>query len=162
MESNHELLSGEADVQKKCKDLLQKHRTRLAGMDSRSLDFLRENNAKAKEAASQMTMADLPKPGMSDAALEARFKSLAQKSQALSQGVDIKKVIIRDAGWNYDRNELGVVTARYKGAYIIYTYNGKTLMKDMSFKQPATGGGSFGDWQYRGIGTETRTITDWK
>ena len=36
------------------------------------------------------------------------------------------------------------------------------MMKDMSFKQPATGGGSFGDWQFRGIGTETRTITDWK
>ena len=43
-----------------------------------------------------------------------------------------------------------------------FTYNGKTYMKEMTFKQPATGGGSFGDWQYRGIGTETRTITDWK
>ena len=80
----------------------------------------------------------------------------------MSKDVDIKKVIIRDAGWNYDRNELGIVTARYKGAYIIYTYNGKTHMKEMSFKQPATGGGSFGDWQFRGVGLDTKTITDWK
>ena len=80
----------------------------------------------------------------------------------MSKEVSIKKVIIRDAGWNYDRNEQGVVTARYKGAYLIYSVGGKTMMKEMSFKQPATGGGAFGSWQYRGIGTETRTITDWK
>lgn len=68
----------------------------------------------------------------------------------MSKEVSIKKVIIRDAGWNYDRNELGVVTARYKGAYLIYSVGGKTMMKEMSFKQPATGGGAFGSWQYRG------------
>ena len=162
MEGNHEYLNGDDNVKKQCGDLLKKHKARLANMDDKSFDLLRENGAKAREAGSQMKMADIPKAGMSDASLEAKFKSLAMKSQALSQGVDIKKVIIRDAGWNYDRNELGVVTARYKGAYLIYSYNGKILMKDMSFKQPATGGGSFGDWQFRGIGTETRTITDWK
>ena len=161
MEGSLELNSGDANAQQ-YKALLQKHRNRLADMDSKSLDLYRENGAKAKEAAGQMKMADIPKAGMSDASLEAKFKALAMKSQALSQGVDIKKVIIRDAGWNYDRNELGVITARYKGAYLIYSYNGKIMMKDMSFKQPATGGGSFGDWQFRGIGTETRTITDWK
>ena len=150
------------DAQKQCEQILQKHRKRLEDMNDKSFDLLRKNGAKAKEAASQITMAEIPKAGMNDAALEAKFKSLAMKSQALTQGVEIKKVIIRDAGWNFDRNELGVVTARYKGTYLIYTYNGKTFLKDMSFKQPALGGGSFGDWQYRGIGTETRTITDWK
>lgn len=162
MERNHERQFGEGSVQRQCNELLEKHRNRLEAMDVKRLDFYRENAVKAREAGSQITMADLPKAGMSDAALEATFKSLAMKSQALSQGVEIKKVIIRDAGWNFDRNALGQVTARYKGAYLIYTYNGKTMLKDMSFKQPALGGGSFGSWQYRGIGTETRTITDWK
>ena len=31
-----------------------------------------------------------------------------------------------------------------------------------SVADSVAGGGSFGDWQFRGIGTETRTITDWK
>ncbi len=162
MEGHPDVIHGDAETQTKCNEILKKHWARLKDMDAKSYDLFRKNNIKAHEEGSKMTMADLPKAGMSDASLEAKFKALAMKSQALSQGVDIKKVIIRDAGWNYDRNELGVITARYKGTYLIYSYNGKIMMKDMSFKQPATGGGSFGDWQFRGIGTETRTITDWK
>ncbi|MBR1538529.1 MAG: hypothetical protein IJ636_03385 [Bacteroidales bacterium] len=162
MAAHPDVSSSDASVRTKAQAAVNKHKAQCEEVQAKKMEFYLANGSAAKEAARAMTMAEIPKPGMSDASLEATFKSLALKSQALSQGVEIKKVIIRDAGWNYDRNELGVITARYKGAYLIYSYNGKIMMKDMSFKQPATGGGSFGSWQYRGIGTETRTITDWK
>ena len=162
MAAHSALSSGDAKEQERCQALAKKHMSQNEEIQAKKMDFYLANGSAAKAAASAMTMAEIPKPGMSDASLEATFKSLAMNSGALSKEVSIKKVIIRDAGWNYDRNELGVVTARYKGAYLIYSVGGKTMMKEMSFKQPATGGGAFGSWQYRGIGTETRTITDWK
>jgi hypothetical protein len=162
MAAHSALSSGDAKEQERCQALAKKHMSQNEEIQAKKMEFYLANGSAAKAAASAMTMAEIPKPGMSDASLEATFKSLAMNSGALSKEVSIKKVIIRDAGWNYDRNELGVVTARYKGAYLIYSVGGKTMMKEMSFKQPATGGGAFGSWQYRGIGTETRTITDWK
>lgn len=142
MAAHSALSSGDAKEQERCQALAKKHMSQNEEIQAKKMEFYLANGSAAKAAASAMTM--------------------AMNSQALSKEVSIKKVIIRDAGWNYDRNELGVVTARYKGAYLIYSVGGKTMMKEMSFKQPATGGGAFGSWQYRGIGTETRTITDWK
>ena len=162
MAAHSALSSGDAKEQERCQALAKKHMSQNEEIQAKKMEFYLANGSAAKEAARAMTMAEIPKPGMSDASLEATFKSLAMNSGALSKEVSIKKVIIRDAGWNYDRNELGDVTARYKGAYLIYSVGGKTMMKEMSFKQPATGSGAFGSWQYRGIGTETRTITDWK
>lgn len=162
MAAHPDVSSSDVSVRTKAQAAVNKHKAQCEEVQAKKMEFYLANGSAAKAAASAMTMAEIPKPGMSDAALEARMKTLAMNSQALSKEVNILKVIIRDAGWNYDRNELGVVTARYKGAYLIYTVGGKTVMKEMSFKQPATGGGSFGDWQYRGIGTETRTITDWR
>ena len=162
MAAHPDLSSSDASVRDKAQAAVNKHKTQCEEVQAKKMEFYLANGSAAKAAASAMTMAEIPKPGMSDASLEATFKSLAMNSGALSKDVSIKKVIIRDAGWNYDRNELGAVTARYKGAYLIYSFGGKTMMKEMSFKQPATGGGSFGSWQYRGVGTETRTITDWK
>ena len=162
MAAHSDLSSSDAAVRTKAQETVKKHKAQCEEVQAKKMEFYLANGSAAKDAARAMTMAEIPKPGMSDASLEATFKSLAVNSGALSKEVSIKKVIIRDAGWNYDRNELGVVTARYKGAYLIYSFDGKTMMKEMSFKQPATGGGSFGSWQYRGIGTETRTITDWR
>lgn len=142
MAAHPDLSSSDDSVRGKAQAAVNKHKTQCEEVQAKKMEFYLANGSAAKAAASAMTM--------------------AMNSQALSKEVSIKKVIIRDAGWNYDRNELGVVTARYKGAYLIYSVGGKTMMKEMSFKQPATGGGSFGSWQYRGIGTETRTITDWK
>lgn len=142
MAAHPDLSSSDDSVRGKAQAAVNKHKTQCEEVQAKKMEFYLANGTAARAAASAMT--------------------LAMNSQALSKEVSIKKVIIRDAGWNYDRNELGVVTARYKGAYLIYSVGGKTMMKEMSFKQPATGGGSFGSWQYRGIGTETRTITDWK
>ena len=152
------LLHMHPDAQNKA-DVIKKHDRQLEDVDYDRNEFYKGNASKAGSAASGMTMAQIPKAGMSDAAMESKLKAAAVTAL---NGANVVKVIIRDAGWNYDKDAGGRVTARWKGTYVIYKEGGKTYMSEVSFKQPATGGGSFGSWTFRGLGMDTRTITDWK
>ena len=140
-------------------EVLKKHDRQLENVDYDRGEFYKSNLSKGGSTASGITMSQIPKPGMSDATMESKLKAAAVTAL---NGADVVKVIIRDAGWNYDKNAQGAVVARWKGTYVIYKEGGKTYMSEVSFKQPATGGGSFGSWTFRGLGMDTKTITDWK
>lgn len=155
---HRDLRLGDEARQAHCKDVVKKHQRQLEDVNAKKDEFYRKNAIEAEEKARQMTKAEIPQPGMTDATMEALFRHLASSPLG---GADVIKVIIRDAGWFYDKNELDIVSARYKGTYVIYQYGGKTYMVDMTFKQPAIGSGKFGNWQFRGLGINTRVITDW-
>jgi len=158
MSDNEFLYSGSSEQQKKRQATVEKHMKQLDEMEESSHNMLRNNYKENKARANQMTMAEIPAPGMRDASMEATFKTLAKNAL---RGSDVIKVIIRDAGWNYDKNALGVTIARWKGTYVIYKENDKTYMIDMSFKQPANGS-SYGSWVFRGLGLNNHLITDYK
>ena len=155
---HRDLLWGDEARQAHCKAIVKKPQRQLEDVEAKKDEFYAKNIEEAERKALQMTKADIPQPGMTDATMEALFRRLAV---APLGGADVIKVIIRDAGWFYDKNELDITSARYKGTYVIYQYQGTTYMVDMTFKQPAIGGGKFGNWQFRGLGMYSRVITDW-
>ena len=160
MAAHSALSSGDAKEQERCQALAKKHMSQNEEIQAKKMDFYIANGAAAKDKASQITMAQMPKAAMRDANMEAAMMKIAKQ---LLPGSDVKQILIKDVGWNYDKNALGQVIARYKNAWVVRTTSeGRTVMSTYSFKQDATGGGSFGSWQYRGTGTDAMTIVDWK
>lgn len=160
MAAHSALSSGDTKEQERCQALAKKHMSQNEEIQAKKMDFYISNGAAAKDKATQITMAQMPKAAMRDANMEAAMMKIAKQ---LLPGADVKQILIKDAGWNYDKNALGQVIARYKNAWVVRTTSeGRTVMSTYSFKQAATGGGSFGSWQYRGTGTDALTIVDWK
>lgn len=160
MAAHSALSSGDTKEQERCQALAKKHMSQNEEIQAKKMDFYISNGAAAKDKATQITMAQMPKAAMRDANMEAAMMKIAKQ---LLPGAEVKQILIKDAGWNYDKNALGQVIARYKNAWVVRTTSeGKTVMSTYSFKQDATGGGSFGSWQYRGTGTDALTIVDWK
>ena len=160
MAAHSALSSGDTKEQERCQALAKKHMSQNEEIQAKKMDFYISNGAAAKDKATQITMAQMPKAAMRDANMEAAMMKIAKQ---LLPGADVKQILIKDAGWNYDKNALGQVIARYKNAWVVRTTSeGRTVMSTYSFKQDATGGGSFGSWQYRGTGTDALTIVDWK
>lgn len=160
MAAHSALSSGDTKEQERCQALAKKHMSQNEEIQAKKMDFYISNGAAARDKATQITMAQMPKAAMRDANMEAAMMKIAKQ---LLPGAQVKQILIKDAGWNYDKNALGQVIARYKNAWVVRTTSeGKTVMSTYSFKQDATGGGSFGNWQYRGTGTDALTIVDWK
>ncbi|MBO6082941.1 MAG: hypothetical protein J6P46_07985 [Bacteroidales bacterium] len=159
MAAHRDLSSSDADVRTKAEAAVKKHKAQCEEVQAKKMDFYVSNGRAAKEKASQITKAQMPRAAMQDAGMEAAMMQIARQ---LLPDCTVHKILIKDAGWFYDKNALGQVTARYKNAWVVRTTKeGKTYMSTYSFKQDALGGGSFGSWQYRGVGTDSMQITDW-
>ena len=133
-----------------------KHSKQLEAMAADAQEFMVSAWQKASER--NITMAQMPKPAKSDAALEAQMMKIAGNNL---KDATILKAIIKGADWSYDRDALGRIIDRYHTAYIIYKLNGQTRMIDMGFKQNYNNG-SYGTLILRGIGMEKAVITDYK
>ena len=160
MSAHSALSSGDAEERARCQALAKKHLAQNEEVQAKKMDFYISNGSAAKEKASQITMAQMPKAAMRDANMEAAMMKIAKQ---LLTGSNVRQIIIKDAGWLYDKNALGQVVDRYKNAWVVRTTSdGKTYMSTYSFKQDATGNGSFGPWQHRGTGTDSMQIIDYK
>ena len=160
MASHSALSSGDAQEQARCEAVAKKHLAQCEEVQAKKMEFMLANGKAAKDKASQITMAQMPKAAMRDANMEAAMMKIAKE---VLPTTTVKQIIIKDADWNYDKNALGQIIARYKNAWVVRTTSeGKTYMSTHSFKQDALGGGSYGPWKHRGTGTDSMQITDYK
>jgi len=93
----------------------------------------------------------VPSPSMNDAALTAKMLRLAQGRYS---DMGIVQVVIIEPAWRPVRNALGVIIHRTINTSMIYPKGGGYAMTTLSFIEPYTGNGNYGETQAHGIGID--------
>lgn len=116
--------------------------------------FMAQRNAIAMEVKQP-----IPASAMNNATLTAKMLKLAQ---AKYPEWGIVKLVIAESAWRPEKNALGnIIHRRINTKIILPRKSGGYIMRTLSFIEPYTGGGKYGEAQTFGIGTD-ETAVDYK
>jgi RNA-binding protein YhbY len=97
----------------------------------------------------------VPAAQMNDAALTARMLKMAQDAYPTW---GIVRLIIVESAWRPETNALGQIIHRRINTKVIYPRGNGFVMTKLSFIEPYSGGGTYGEARPFGIGTDTVAV----
>lgn len=98
----------------------------------------------------------VPTPKMNNSQLKSKMLQLARTKYPTW---NIAELIIADSAWTVEKNDLGEIIHRKINTHIIFPSPGGYLMRTLSFIEPYSGGGKYGEVRPYGIGTDQVAVS---